>query len=134
VGFVDFGSSVRENEDLSQNPLLEGLFGELMRTSQIQRMLEQMTLTGHVTSHAISRGHRKIDKAVDLFYLAVQFNSPHANPDLAPLIEYDRGGPDARQLSRLTQEILRPVEPERPVFRTAQDILRGLERIRGRRS
>src|SRR5581483_4355134 len=32
VGFVDFGSAVRDNEDLSRNPLLQSLFGELMRT------------------------------------------------------------------------------------------------------
>jgi len=129
VGFVDFGSAVRENEDISANPLLSGLFQELMRTSQIQRMLYQMTLSGHVTSDIIRRSHQKVDKAVDFFYLAVQFNCPHANPDLVDLIQYDPSCPEAHMLARLTAEILRPADPARPTFRSAKDILHGIERI-----
>ena len=98
VGFVDFGSAVRENEDLSRNPLLQSLFGELMRTSQIQRMMEKMTLSGQVTSQVDPRAAAdKPDKAADFFYLALQFNSPHANPDLAGLIDYD---PDQQRCPR----------------------------------
>lgn len=130
VGFVDFGSAVREGEDLQQNPMVGSLFQDLMRTSQIQRMLNQMTLSGHVTSDAIRHSHQKADKAVDFFYLAVQFNSPHANPDLADLIEYDPDSKEAHELSRLTAQILRPLDPTHPTFRSAQDILRGIERIR----
>ncbi len=118
VGFVDFGSAVRVNENLAENPMLESLFDELMRTSQIQRMLEKMTISGAVTSSAISRGYQKVDKAVDFFYLAVQFNSPHANPDLAGLILHDPAGRDARDLSRLTEMILRPPDPSNPPFKT----------------
>ncbi|MGA2499308.1 MAG: hypothetical protein ABSH20_16335 [Tepidisphaeraceae bacterium] len=129
VGFVDFGSAVRVNENLAENPLLESLFDELMRTSQIQRMLEKMTTSGAVTSSAISRGYQKVDKAVDFFYLAVQFNSPHANPDLAGLILYDPAGRDAKDLSRLTEMILRPPDPSNPPFKSAKDILHGVERI-----
>ncbi|MFI5378610.1 MAG: hypothetical protein ACHRHE_04880 [Tepidisphaerales bacterium] len=129
VGFVDFGSAVRVNEKLADNPLLENLFDELMRTSQIQRMLEKMTISGAVTSSAISRGYQKVDKAVDFFYLAVQFNSPHANPDLAGLILFDPAGRDAKDLSRLTEMILRPPDPSNPPFKSAKDILHGVERI-----
>jgi hypothetical protein len=129
VGFVDFGSAVRDDEDLSTNPLLSNLFDELMRTSQIQRMLEQMTISGAVTSSAISRGYQKVDKAVDFFYLAVQFSTPHANPDLAGLIHYDPTSRDAKDLAALTKEILRPADPQRPTFRSAKDILHGVERI-----
>jgi hypothetical protein len=129
VGFVDFGSAVRENEDLSRNPLLQSLFGELMRTSQIQRMMEKMTLSGQVTSQVIKSGCHKADKAADFFYLALQFNSPHSNPDLAGLIDYNPTGPEARDLSELTSQILRPKNPEQPAFRSAKDILHGIERI-----
>src|SRR4030095_3785185 len=129
VGFVDFGSSVREDEDLSENPLLHSLFEELMRTSQIQRMLEKMTVSGAVTSNAMRQGHRKVDKAVDFFYLAVQFNSPHQNPDLAGLIDYKPDSEDARMLAGLTDEILRPADPTRPRFRSAKDVLHRIERL-----
>ncbi|WP_428938606.1 hypothetical protein [Fontivita pretiosa] len=129
VGFVDFGSAVRENEDLSRNPLLQSLFGELLRTSQIQRMMEQMTLSGQVTSQVIRSSCHKPDKAADFFYLALQFNSPHNNPDLAGLIEYDPRSREARDLAALTSEILRPANPAAPTFRSARDILRGVERL-----
>jgi hypothetical protein len=129
VGFVDFGSSVRDDEDLSQNPMLSSLFDELMRTSQIQKMLEKMTLSGQVTSPIISRGVGKVDKSVDFFYLAVQFNSPHSNPELAGLIDYDPAGRDARDLARLTEDVLRPADPANSTFRSAKDILHGIERI-----
>lgn len=129
VGFVDFGSAVRENEDLSRNPLLHSLFGELMKTSQIQRMMEKMTLSGQVTSEVIREGSGKPDKAADFFYLALQFNSPHANPDLAGLIHYDPVSNEARNLSALTSQILRPLNPAEPNFRSAKDILHGIERI-----
>ncbi|HEX3355690.1 MAG TPA: phosphotransferase [Tepidisphaeraceae bacterium] len=129
VGFVDFGSAVRQDEDLSKNPLLQSLFGELMKTSQIQKMMEQMTLSGQCTSQVIKSGRNKPDKAADFFYLALQFNSPHANPDLAGLIEYDPKSKEARDLSRLTSEILRPKDPANPTFKSAKDILHGIERI-----
>jgi hypothetical protein len=129
VGFVDFGSAVRVQEDLTANPLLENLFEELMKTSQIQRMLGQMTFSGAVTSSAIRQGYQRIDKSVDFFYLALQFNSPHNNPDLAGLILYDPNSRDARDLRRLTEAILRPPDPQNPPFRSAKDILHGVERI-----
>jgi tRNA A-37 threonylcarbamoyl transferase component Bud32 len=129
IGFVDFGSAVREDENLRQNPMLDSLFEELMRTSQIQRMLFQMTLSGHVTSDIIRQSHQKVDKAIDFFYLAIQFNSPHANPDLTDLIAYTPKSQEARYLSRLTAEILRPANPAQPVYRSAKDILYGVERI-----
>jgi hypothetical protein len=130
VGFVDFGSSVRDGENLAENPLLQTLFEELMKTSHIQQMLEKMTISGAVTSKYITRGHQKVDKAVDFFYLAVQFNLPHSNPELASLIQYDPDNRDARNLAKLTREILRPADPEHPTFRSAKDILHGIERIR----
>jgi serine/threonine protein kinase len=129
VGFVDFGSAVRVDENLKQSPLLSSLFEELMRTSEIQRMLFRMTRTGEVTSEAISGGLHKVDKAVDCFYLAVQISSPHANPDLKDLIRFDKESQEAKRLSRLTEQILRPADPAKPVFRSAADILRGIRQL-----
>jgi hypothetical protein len=130
VGFVDFGSAVRVDENLKQSPLLSNLFEELMRTSEIQRMLFRMTRTGEVTSEAISGGLHKVDKAVDCFYLAVQISLPHANPDLKDLIRFDKESPEARQLSKLTEQILRPADPTRPAFRSAADILNGIKQLK----
>jgi hypothetical protein len=130
VGFVDFGSAVRADENLKQSPLLSNLFEELMRTSEIQRMLFRMTKTGEVTSEAISGGLHKVDKAVDYFYLAMQISSPHANPDLKDLIRYDKQGRESKLLSKLTDQILRPADPAKPPFKSAGDILRGIEDLK----
>jgi tRNA A-37 threonylcarbamoyl transferase component Bud32 len=129
VGFVDFGSSVRDDEDLKENPLLNGLFDELMRTSEIQRMLGAMSVRGLVTSNAITCGLHKVDKAVDFFYLAVQISEPHTNPDLKGLVQFDPISREAQALATLTDAILRPENPANPQYRSAADILRGIERI-----
>jgi hypothetical protein len=129
VGFVDFGSAVRQNENLKENPLLGGLFDELMRTSEIQRMLLNMTRSGQVTNQAISCGLHRVDKAVDFFYLAVQISAPHANPDLKGLVRYDPNSDEAKALARLTALILQPRDPAHPQFGSAADILRGIERV-----
>ena len=129
VGFVDFGSAVRDDEDLKDNPLLNGLFDELMRTSEIQRMLYAMTRSGQVTSQAISSGLHKVDKAVDFFYLAVQISAPHSNPDLKGLIRYDPASDEAKALSKLTARILRPKDPTHPRYQSAADIYHGIQKI-----
>jgi len=129
VGFVDFGSAVRQDEDLGDNPLLSGLFSELMRTSEIQQMLVTMTRSGQVTSNAISSGLHKVDKAVDNFYLAVQISAPHSNPDLKGLVRYDPASDEAMALGKLTARILRPKDPANPKFKSAADIYRGIRKI-----
>ncbi len=129
VGFVDFGSSVRVNENISGNPLLATIFDELMHTSEIQRMLTNMKHSGGITSHIINAAHHKVDKAVDLFYLAVQINRPTTNPELRDLINYDPASPQALELKQLTDEILRPKDPAKPTYCSAKDVLHGIERI-----
>ena len=129
VGFVDFGSAVRVGEDISSNPLLATLYGELMKTSHIQRMLDQMTISGHVTADHICNSRGRVDKAVDIFYLAVQFNSPHDNPDLKELIDFKPGSDESMELQKLTRHILTPPDPRNPVIKTAKDVLRALEMV-----
>ncbi len=129
VGFVDFGSAVRIGENINGNPMLNTLFEELMRTSQIQRMLDRMRTNGSLTSYIISDAYGKVDKAVDLFYLAVQIKQPTSNPDLAGLIRYNPGSEEATALAQLSQEILKPPDPNTPKYRTATDVLKGLANI-----
>ena len=129
VGFVDFGSAARVGENVATNPLVGTLYEELMRTSQIQRMLYNMTQSGQVTAQHFTTQHGKVDKAIDLFYLAVQFTTPHANPDLAGLIQYDPTSDSALALSELSRNILRPHDPHDTSHRSAKDILRSLELI-----
>src|SRR5688500_18467714 len=93
-------------------------------------MLSRMTLSGHVTTQVIRDSHQKADKASDSLYLAVQFNYPHSNPDLRDLYKYDSQNKAAQKLSRLTQANLRPGDPAQPSFRSAKDIVHGIERIR----
>ena len=128
VCFVDFGSAVRMDEDLSDSPMLNTLFTEMMSTSQIQRLLGRMKATGKVTSELLVQGHEKVDKAADLFYLAMQIANPHTNPDLNPLIEFDVNSRTAKRITRLTQKILRPIDPAHPEHSCALDILRDLRK------
>jgi len=129
VGFVDFGSAVRVGENIQGNPLLATIFDELMRTSQIQRMLEKMTLNGTVTSPILNDAYGKVDKAVDLFYMAVQINSPLSNPDFWGLVAFEPKSDEAQGLARVTQEVLKPSNPACPAIRTAQDLLHAVNRL-----
>jgi hypothetical protein len=129
VGFVDFGSAVRLGENIQGNPLLNTIFDELMRTSQIQRMLEKMTGEGTVTSKTLNEAYGKVDKGVDLFYLALQINKPLSNPDFRGLVKFDYDSDQAVRLGVLTEEVLKPKDPAHPTIRTAADFLEGVERV-----
>jgi hypothetical protein len=129
VGFVDFGSAVRDGENIQGNPLLSTLFDELMRTSQIQRMLYKMTTSGTVTSQLIYGAYGRVDKQVDVFYLAVQMSQPLNNPDLVGLVNYDPASREAQALAKLTHDILKPPDPQHPIYRTAADVLAGIRWI-----
>jgi hypothetical protein len=129
VCFVDFGSSVRVGENIHGNPMLSTIFEELMRTSQIQRMLYKMKSSGLVTSQVISEAYQRVDKAVDLFYLAVQMNQPLNNPDFEGLVRFDVNSPEAKGLERLTHDILHPADPTKPPYRTARDVLAGIRNL-----
>ena len=132
VGFVDFGSACRIGEEVAKSPMLDTLFTEMMRTSQIQRMLGKMIERGHVTNNAIAEVYGKVDKTVDAFYLAVQIAKPHGNPDLKQLIDYQPESDIAKALSALTAAVLRPKNPEMAQYKNASDLVRGLRRIERR--
>lgn len=132
VGFVDFGSACKIGEQVNQSPMLGELFTEMMRTSQIQRMLGKMIERGHVTNNAIAEVYGKTDKTVDSFYLAVQIAKPHTNPDLKQLIQFDPESDVAGALSALTAAVLRPKNPEMAQYKSARDLVRGLRRIERR--
>ena len=129
VGFVDFGSAVRVGENINGNPLLANLYDELMRTSQIQRMIEKMTISGAVTSSLIQSAYGRVDKQVDLFYLAMQMVQPLNNPDFRGLVEFDPTSREAEALSALKEQVLKPPDPKNPTYRNAPDVLRAILRI-----
>lgn len=132
VGFVDFGSAARIGEDIEQSPMLTSLFGEMMRTSKIQRMLGRMLEEGQVTNRSFTCVHHKADPAIDTFYLALQINKPTHNPQFSHLIDYDPRGTQAQAISSLTAALLRPKDRDDAPFETADDVLRGIERIQRR--
>lgn len=129
VGFIDFGSAVRVNENIHGNAVLSTLFGELMRTSQIQRMMDRMATAGSLTSRTIREAYQRVDKQVDLFYLAVQMSQPTSTPELRDLVKYEKFSPEAMELARLTNDILRPQRPDHPRYRTSRDVLQEILRI-----
>jgi len=131
VGFVDFGSAVRVGENIEGNPLLNTIFDELMRTSQIQRMLEKMMVGGMVTNRILNEAYGKVDKGVDLFYLALQINKPLANHEFCGLVRCDNRCEQARALSVLTEEVLKPKNPLHPTVRTAADFLSAVRATAG---
>ena len=137
VGFVDFGSAVRVGENIQGNPLLNTIFDELMRTSQIQRLLDRMTAGGMVTSHILNAANGKVDKAVDLFYLAMQMNNPLHNPDFRGLVTFDASSAESKGLEAITQDVLKPRDPQNPVIKSARDLLRAIDvlglTLKGRR-
>ena len=127
VCFLDFGSAVRVGEDLAHNPMLAALFHEMLSTSQIQRDLRRLIRKGKITSRHFVNCSQKIDKAADLFYLVLQMNNPHANPDFRGLIRYHRDSEEAQQLARLSRRVFRPRSPAAADrYRTAADILTAL--------
>ena len=135
VGFVDFGSAVRVGECFDRNPLLDTLFHEMLSTSQIQKDLKRYRDERRLTSRLFANCCGKIDKAADLFYLVLQMNHPHANPDFRGLIRYDRQSAEAHQLARLTRSVLRPKDPQRPPCRSARDVadrITDIERTLGK--
>lgn len=129
VGFVDFGSAVRIGEDLEESPLLRSLFDEMMSTSQIQRTLGRMKEKGRLTSDAILAAHGKVDRAVDVFYLALQMRRPDLSPVFRHLVRFDHQTEEARRIRRLTDALLRPKDPRRPRLISARDLLHGLRRM-----
>src|SRR5690606_28055257 len=122
-------SGVRIGEDISQNPMLHTLFSEMLSTSQIQRDLRRLVKKNKVTSRLFieAADQQKMDKVVDLFYLVLQMNNPHANPDFRGLVHYDRESPDARRLAALSRRVFNPQDPVRDHFTQAADILHHLE-------
>lgn len=130
VGFVDYGSAVRIDENIADSALLSQLFTEIMRTSQIQRMLEKMSNDGTVTSEVLTQSHKRADPAVDLFYLAVQIDRPHTNPYMAELVKYEPQSLEAKLISQLVEQVLRPANAHDPKYRTSGDVLKGLLEIR----
>lgn len=129
VGFVDFGSAVRIGEQLHRSDMLHSLFDEMMQTSQIQRLLGRMLERGEITNEAIRGVHGKVDKTVDVFYLALQINQAHHHPELKHLIRHDPESPATRHLERLTAAVLRPKNPHKSSYKTAADLRRGIDRV-----
>jgi hypothetical protein len=61
--------------------------------------------------------------------LAVQINQPLHNPDFENLVEYDANSEEATALADLTTDILKPEDPTRPKYRTAAEMLKGINEI-----
>jgi hypothetical protein len=132
VGFVDFGSAVRLGEDFSENKMLRTLFHEMLSSSVIHHDLKMLQESGKVTSSLFRNCYRRMDPAIDLFYFALQMNKPHWNPDFRGLVDYEPKDSASIELSHLRRDVLRPPNPDQPIYRTARDIHNAIADIEDR--
>ncbi|MDH3583890.1 MAG: phosphotransferase [Phycisphaerae bacterium] len=128
VGFIDFGASVRQDEDLDRDPTLKRAMDKILSRSGVQRHLCQLCDQGLITSSVLRRGYGHVDKAMDLLYVMLQVNNPAYNPELAGLVEHRRHGADALALGELTGRVMRPANPAHPRFSSADEIYRAIRR------
>lgn len=132
VGFIDFGNSVHDDEDIAGSPTLSKVFGELMHTTQVQKALQRAIEAGHVTAPYFKDALYKVDKAVDLFYLVLQFTAPHGNPDLKDFITYERNSPEDYELNKLTHRLFAPDHLRPGKTYTAAHVANALKKIQRR--
>lgn len=132
VGFIDFGNSVHDDENIEASPTLNRVFSELMRTTQVHRAMHRAIQTGHVTAPYFKDALYKPHKAVDLFYMVLQFNTPHENPDLRDFIRYTPNSKEDYELSRLSRRLFAPENLERGKVYTAAHVLNGLQTLQER--
>lgn len=56
VGFIDFGNSVHDDEDIDGSSSLNKVFSDLMRTTQVQKALHKAIQSGSVTAPLFHKG------------------------------------------------------------------------------
>ncbi len=132
VGFIDFGNSVHDDEDIAGSPILSKVFSDLMRTTQVQRTLERYVQQGHVTAPYFTNAVFKVDKAVDLFFLVLQFTAPHENPDLKDFIAYTKNSKEDYELHKMTNRLFSPEDLEPGKVYTAAHVANAVRIIRKR--
>lgn len=132
VGFIDFGNSVHDDEDIAGSPTLSKVFNDLMRTTQVQRTLFRYIEQGAVTAPYFKDAVFKVDKAVDLFFLVLQFTSPHENPDLKDFIAYTKNSKEDYELHKMTNRLFCPAELEPGKVYTAAHVVNAVRTIRKR--
>ena len=132
VGFIDFGNSVHDDEDIAGSPTLSRVFGDLMRTTQVQRVLHRSVEQGHVTAPYFTNAVFKVDKAVDLFFLVLQFTAPHDNPDLKDFIDYTKNSKQDYELHRMTNRLFAPDHLEPGRVYAAAHVANALKKIKQR--
>lgn len=132
VGIIDFGNSVNEDEDLSKTPSVQKIFADLMHTTQVQKALAHAINTGHVTSPWIKKALHKPDKALDIFFLAYQFITPHDNPDLRDFIIYRPGSDEDVELKKMVHRLYSPGPAEMEKVYGARHLARAIKMIKAR--
>ena len=132
VGFIDFGNSAHDDENIAGSPTLSKVFNDLMHSAQVQRTLERYVQQGHVTAPYFTNAVFKVDKAVDLFYLVLQFTNPHENPDLKDFIAYTKNSKEDYELHKMTNRLFAPENLEPGKVYTAAHVVNAIRIIRKR--
>lgn len=129
VGFIDFGNSVHDDEDFSGTSALSKVINDLMRTTQVQKTLYKAIQSGSVTAPYFTKALWKPDKAIDLFYLVLQFTAPHDNPDLKDLIRFTPNSDEDYELHKLTGRLFMPDKLEPGKVYTAGHVCNALKKL-----
>jgi hypothetical protein len=132
VGVIDFGNSVHDDEDINSSPTLQKVFHELMRSCQVQRAMHKAIQTGHVTAPYFVDALFKPHKAVDLFFLVLQFTSPHDNPDLKDFILHTPNSKEDYEISKMTRRLFAPEDLEPGKTYEAAHVANALRTIKRR--
>ncbi len=124
VKVVDFGSAVRQGEDITSSAILTKLFTEMLSASQIRRDLMRMIDKGRITSSAFVGAYSPPGPAADLFSVVNNFGRLGEHPDFRGLV---RPNPTQEAtLNRIRREVFRPADIDAPGVVRIHDLLRRL--------
>ncbi len=126
VGVIDFGSSVRQGEDLSAHRIVGKTLGQALSASQLATELRDMQAARRVTAPLVLDSVGKATPEADVAALTLQMTRVDEHPVLSHLVHVDRDAADYRRLARLRRDILRPDGAASPILRTAHDLARAV--------
>ena len=129
VCLVDFGSAVRDDEDIEHTSMLRSLFTQMMVTSEVQQTLGRMKEQGELTSASLIDAHQKIDKQADLFYLVLQLPRADEHSSFKGLVVPGWDPRERELLEQVRDEVIRPRDPENPSITSAAQLLERLEEL-----
>ncbi|MDX1563938.1 MAG: hypothetical protein R3236_00970 [Phycisphaeraceae bacterium] len=129
VGFVDFGSAYRTNEQKANSEAVTKIYRQVAQGSEVQKKLGQLIEQKLVTNPVLCKAHGQMHEGVDLFSLALQLNHPLVNPAFEGLVDYDPDSPETKALCELSDRILKPDPHLAPPIGSVAEVCVRLDQI-----